>query len=63
MITTTIENARYVFHPDSTENSNIMATIDGEDMCIPLEETNRYYQEIMKQVEAGELTIQAADEE
>lgn len=44
-------------------NSAISAIVDGIPVSIPIDPANRYYQEIMKLVEAGELTIQAADEE
>ncbi len=37
------------------------ATIDGVEMSIPLDPANRHYAEIMKQVEAGILTIQEAE--
>lgn len=43
------------------ENISIKATIDGVEMYIPLDSTNRHYSEIMRQVEAGTLTIQEAD--
>ena len=43
------------------ENSSITATIDGITMSVPLDPANRHYAEIMRQVEAGELTIQDAD--
>ena len=43
------------------ENSSISATIDGETWSVPLDPANRHYAEIMRQVEAGELTIQDAD--
>ena len=39
----------------------ITATIDGQQMSVPLDPANRHYAEIMRQVELGELTIQAAD--
>ena len=39
----------------------INATIDGETTSIPLVVGNRHYDEIMRQVEAGELTIQDAE--
>ena len=47
----------------SKENANvaIKATIDGITMSVPLDPANRHYAEIMRQVEAGELTIQEAD--
>ena len=43
------------------EVTAINATIDGIEMSVPLDPANRHYAEIMRQVEAGELTIQDAD--
>ena len=40
---------------------SIKATIDGQELFVPLNPDNRHYAEIMRQVEAGELTIQEAD--
>ena len=48
---------------DNGENSSIRATIDGTEMFVPLDPANRHYAEIMRQVEAGQLTIAPADEE
>ena len=42
-------------------NSCIKATIDGQEVFVPLDPANRHYAEILKQVEAGDLTIQEAD--
>ena len=42
-------------------NTSIRATIDGQEMSVPLDPANRHYAEILRQVEAGELTIQEAD--
>jgi hypothetical protein len=42
-------------------NTSVQATIDGITMSVPLDPANRHYAEIMRQVEAGELTIQEAD--
>ena len=42
-------------------NVNIRTTIDGTEMHVPLDPANRHYAEIMRQVEAGELTIEDAD--
>jgi len=42
-------------------NTNIKANIDGVEMSVPLDPANRHYAEIMRQVEAGELTIADAD--
>ena len=45
----------------STTNSAIIAVIDGETLGVPIAEGNRHYDEIMRQVEAGELTIADAE--
>ena len=42
-------------------NVCINATIDGKEWSIPLAAGNRFYDEIMRQVAAGTLTIQDAD--
>jgi len=42
-------------------NSNVKATIDGQEMFVPLDTANRHYAEILKQVEAGTLTIADAE--
>ena len=42
-------------------NVGIKATIDGIEMSVPLATGNRHYDEIMRQVEAGNLTIADAD--
>lgn len=54
-----IENAQY-FSQDN-QNVSVNATIDGISMSVPLDPTNRHYAEIMRQVDAGELTIADAD--
>ena len=41
--------------------SGIKATIEGQESFVPLEEGNRHYDEIMRQVESGTLTIAEAD--
>ena len=55
-----ITSAQYATNT-SGETNQIIATIDGEVTSIPLDPANRHYAEIMRQVEAGELTIQDAD--
>ena len=42
-------------------NTSIKATIDGTEMSVPLDPANRHYAEILRQVDAGTLTIQEAD--
>ena len=53
--------AQYVLGYQTTENSAIKATIDGVEMSVPLDPANRHYAEILRQVEAGTLTIADAD--
>ena len=54
-----IENAKYI--AIDGENSVVVATIDGVYLSVPLDPANRHYAEILKQVEAGTLTIEEAD--
>jgi hypothetical protein len=54
-----IENAQY--SADNGENVSVNATINGITVSVPLDPANRHYAEIMRQVEAGELTIAEAD--
>ena len=39
----------------------IKSTIEGQELFVPLDPANRHYAEIMRQVEAGTLTITEAD--
>jgi len=55
-----ITSAQYVVNIEGT-NTSIRATIDGQELFVPLDPSNRHYAEIMRQVEAGELTIQEAE--
>ena len=57
----TITSAQYVNSAMSGQPSSIKATIDGTEWSVPLAPGNRHYDEIMRQVEAGELTIAEAD--
>ena len=44
------------------DNREIIATIDGEKLIVPVDPANRHYAEILRQVEAdGTLTIADAD--
>ena len=56
-----ITSAQYSADILTGNNCSITATIDGITMSVPLDPANRHYAEIMRQVEAGELTIQDAD--
>ena len=55
-----ITSAQYVQNIHGT-NTCIKATIDGEELIVPLATGNRHYDEIMRQVAAGDLTIADAD--
>ena len=55
-----IMNVKY--NTDSfNENTSVQATIDGQEMSVPLDPANRHYAEILKQVESGTLTIADAE--
>ena len=57
-----ITSAQYYDDPlVSGSPDGIKATIDGITMSVPLDPANRHYAEIMRQVEAGELTIEPAE--
>ena len=62
-----ITSAQYVNEYDFDDatvinnQSYIKATIDGTEMSVPLDPANRHYAEILRQVDAGTLTIQDAD--
>jgi len=53
-----ITSATYYFYIKG--DKNILATIDGVEMFVPLDPANLHYAEILRQVEAGVLTIQEA---
>tara|TARA_B100000900_G_scaffold410363_1_gene428027 strand:+ start:1161 stop:1337 length:177 start_codon:yes stop_codon:yes gene_type:complete len=56
-----IKNAEYKKAQEETEVSSILAVIDGLTCSIPLVEGNAEYDEIMKRVKEGTLTIKDAD--
>ena len=55
----TITSAQY-FQFDGA-NSGIKAIINGAEVIVPLDPDNKEYAEILRQVEAGTLTIEDAD--
>ena len=55
----TITNAQY--YAKDGANISIKATFDGEELSIPLDPDNAEYAELMRQVDAGDLTIAVAD--
>jgi len=52
-----ITSAQYM----TAEKNMIRATIDGTEMCVPLDTANRHYAEILRQVKEGTLTIKEAE--
>lgn len=58
-----IKTAKYFNKLGTNEAVSISITTDNEFISVPLDPENSYYAEIMRQVEAGELTIAPADEE
>lgn len=55
-----ITNAQYGKN-SSDVNCCVNCTIDGQEVSVPLNPTNRHYAEILKQVADGDLTIADAD--
>lgn len=55
-----ISSAKYM-KDSQDEVYCINAVVDNLDVSVPLDPANRHYAELMRQVELGELTIQAAD--
>jgi hypothetical protein len=55
-----ITNAQYKLNTQG-EAVIITATIDGVQTDVPVAPGNRHYDEIQRQVEAGDLTISDAD--
>jgi len=55
----TISSAQYIASDEI--NTAVKAIIDGQTVSVPLDPANRHYAEILRQVEAGTITIAAAD--
>jgi len=55
-----ITNAQYLSFED-IENYAISVEIDGIKTNVPIDPNNRHYAEILRQVEAGTLTIADAE--
>ena len=58
---TIITNAKYSKVVDSDSPNVVNCVFDGEQLSVPMNIANRHYAEIMRQVDAGELTIADAD--
>lgn len=57
-----ITGATYSYNLFSSDPTGIKATVDGEEMFIPIDPANRHYEEIIRQVESGQLTISEPNE-
>jgi len=55
----TIANAKYIQF--ASVNCTVQATIDGQEMSVPIDPDNTHYAEILRQVDAGTITIEDAD--
>jgi hypothetical protein len=56
-----ITSAKYVVNPMTNQNDTIKIVVDGVTMDVPPVVGNTHYDEIMRQVDAGELTIADAE--
>jgi len=57
----TIENAKYVKDTVTNTDQSVTATIDGQQWSVPMLADNIFYAEILRQVDAGTITIEDAD--
>ena len=59
-----ITNAQYyriLVDKDTYENTGVKATIDGQEMSVPLDPANRHYDAILEWAKEDGNTIQEAD--
>ena len=56
-----ITKAKYQKDPFTNKDSCIIATIDGVSWGVPINLENTHYIEIKSQIDAGTLTVEAAD--
>ena len=54
-----IESAKYISFDE--KNVSIKLVVSGETILVPFDSNNRHYAEILRQVDAGTLTIANAD--
>ena len=57
----TFTNAQYIKDDTGTKNETVRVTIDGLDYQVPISDLNRHWRQMKKLVDAGQLTIKAAD--
>ena len=56
-----IENVKYIKRLGTNEVHQVKATIDGEELWIPMSEANRHYAAILEWAKEDSNEIQAAD--
>jgi hypothetical protein len=56
-----IKSAKYYKSDIDSKACGIYCTIDDVEVAVPLDPANRHYEEILRQVAAGDLTIADAD--
>jgi hypothetical protein len=65
MITKTLNITSAKYQPNETRTGNdtsvISMVVDGQTFYVPTDPANTDYAEILRQVDAGELTIEEAD--
>tara|TARA_R110002020_G_scaffold109970_2_gene254285 strand:- start:10 stop:198 length:189 start_codon:yes stop_codon:yes gene_type:complete len=57
----TITDAKYNKDSGTNKNCSINCVADGQTVSVPLDPANRHYAEILRQVDAGTITIEDAD--
>ena len=55
-----ITNAKYGVDTEGN-NISVTATIDSQELAVPMDTANRHYAEILRQVADGDLTIADAE--
>ena len=56
-----ITSAQFIKNPEINKNSGIKMIVNNVVYFVPLDPANTDYAEIMRQVDAGELTIEEAE--
>jgi len=56
-----ITSAKYLKEEGFDDPNMILAVIEDITVCVPIDTKNMHYAEILRQVDVGELTIEAAD--
>ena len=57
----TFTDAQYIKDDTGTKNETVKVTIDGMINQVPISDLNRHWRQMKKLVDAGQLTIKAAD--